>query len=53
MLLLLSLTVDLNFLITAVTAQTFIPTSELVIPSRIPTKEAKAENLNASSNRRN
>ena len=37
------LIIDLYFLIPAVTIQIFNPTAELVIPTRITTKEAKAE----------
>ena len=35
--------IDLYFLIPAVIAKIFKPIAELVIPIRIPTKEAKAE----------
>ena len=35
--------IDLYFLIPAVTAQMFIPTAELVIPTRTQTNEANAE----------
>ena len=35
--------IDLYFVIAAVIAQIFDPIAELVIPSGIPTKEAKAE----------
>ena len=37
------LIIDFYFLIAAVTAQVSNTTAELVIPTRIPTKEAKAE----------
>ena len=37
------LNIDLRFLITAVTAQIFIPLAELAMPAGIPTKEAKAD----------
>ena len=37
------LIIDLYFLIPAVITQIFNPTAELVIPTRITTKEAKAE----------
>ena len=37
------LIIDLYFVIAAVIAQIFDPIAELVIPSGIPTKEAKAE----------
>ena len=37
------LVIDLYFLIPAVTAQSFNPIAELVIPIGIPIKEAKAE----------
>ena len=39
----LLLIIDIHFLILAVTAQNFNPISELVIPIRIPNKDAKAE----------
>ena len=39
----LFLSVDLHFLIPAVITQIFTPIAELVIPTEIPTKEAKAE----------
>ena len=39
----LLLIIDIHFLILAVTAQNFNPISELVIPIRIPSKDAKAE----------
>ena len=35
--------IDLYFLISAIIAQIFNPIPELIIPIRIPTKEAKAE----------
>ena len=35
--------IDLHFIIPAVVTQIFNPVAELVIPIRIPTKEAKAE----------
>ena len=41
--LLFFLTIDLCFLIAAVITKFFNPTTELVIPIRIPTIEAKAE----------
>ena len=37
------LIIDLYFLIPTTIAQIFSPTAELVIPTGIPTKEAKAE----------
>ena len=37
------LIIDLYFLIPAVIAKVFNPTAEIVIPTGIPTKEAKAE----------
>ena len=37
------LIIDLYFLIPAVTAQIFNPIVELVVPTRIPSKEGKAE----------
>ena len=37
------LIIDLYLLIPSVFAQIFIPTAELVIPTEIPTKAAKAE----------
>ena len=37
------LIIDLYFVIAAVIAQIFNPTAEIVIPTGIPTKEAKAE----------
>ena len=37
------LTIDLNFLITAVIAQVFKPIAELVSPIGTPTKESKVE----------
>ena len=43
MLLFFSLMIDLYFLIPAVIAKIFKPIAEIVIPIRIPTKEAKAE----------
>ena len=43
MLLLFLLITDLYFLIPAVIAQIFNPIAELVIPTGIPSKEAKAE----------
>ena len=46
------LIIDLYFLIPAVIPQMFNPLSELVIPIGIPSKEAKAEIENTSSNHR-
>ena len=43
MLLFLLLIIDLYFLITALIVQISNPIAELVIPTGIPTKEAKAE----------
>ena len=43
MVVLVFLIVDLCFLNTAVIAQVFIPPAKIVIPTRIPTQEAKAD----------
>ena len=43
MLLFLFLNIDLYSLIPAVITQTFNPTAELAIPTRIPNKETKTE----------
>ena len=47
------LIIDLYFLISTVITEIFNPTSELVIPPGIPTKEAKSENGNTARNCRN